>query len=135
MLDFCSLKLKEVFEKNNVVFTYLFGSQVKGKTDFESDVDLAVYLNESCKDFFKTRLVLIEIIQDVLKKKVDIVILNEIKSIFLKFVIIKEGKVIFEKNHEKRVDFELKIMREYYDFLPFIKEYNKAYLERELAKV
>ncbi|MBU0879467.1 hypothetical protein KKA77_00860 [Patescibacteria group bacterium] len=44
-------------------------------------------------------------------------------------------KEVFEKNHEKRVDFGLKIMREYYDFLPFIKEYNKAYLERELALV
>lgn len=50
-------------------------------------------------------------------------------------MIIKEGKIIFEKNHEKRVDFEFKTMREYYDFQPFLKEYNKIYLERELAKI
>lgn len=29
-------------------------------------------------------------------------------------------------------DFELKVMQEYYDFQPFIEQYNKVYLERSL---
>lgn len=118
----------------DILFAYLFGSQVTGKTNFESDIDLAIYLTESCRDPFRTRLVLIENLQDILKRNVEIMVLNEQKSIFFKFTIIKEGKVIFERDHKKRVDFELKTMQEYYDFQPFLKEYTNAYLERELKK-
>lgn len=129
-------KLKMFFDKEeSVVFAYLFGSMARGKTDFESDVDLAVYLEDKKVDnFFKERLFLIEEIQALLKKTTEVVMLNETKSIFFKFVIIKEGRVVFERDHSKRVDFELKIMQEYYDFQPFLEEYNKAYLERSLSK-
>jgi len=123
-------------EDKDILFVYLFGSQVKGKSDFESDVDFAVYLDEKrVNDFFKKRLFLIEKFQEILKKHTEVVILNEIKSIFFKFVIIKEGKVILERDHEKRIDFEFKTMQEFYDFQPFLKEYNRVYLERELDKI
>lgn len=135
MIKFSNFQLREIFEKNKVVFVYLFGSQATKKTDFESDIDLAVYLDESCEDLFKTRLYLIEKLQDIFKKNVEVIILNEQKSIFFKFVIIKQGKVIFEKDHNKRVDFEFKTMQEYYDFQPFLQQYNQAYLERELTKI
>lgn len=127
-------KLKPLFKREkDILFAYLFGSAVQEKTNYESDVDLAVYLDEKkVDDLFKKRLSLIEKIQSILKKPTEVVILNEIKSIFFKFVIIKEGKVIFERDHGKRVDFELKTMQEYYDFQPFIKAYNKAYLEKTL---
>jgi len=129
-------KLKPVLEKEkDLLFGYLFGSAVQGKTNFESDIDLAFYFDEKeVKNLFEKRLFLIGKIQSILKKKVEVIILNEIKSIFFKFVIIKEGRVIFEKDHGERVDFELKIMQAYYDFQPFIEEYNKAYLNRSLEK-
>ena len=69
-----------------------------------------------------------------MKKTTEVVVLNEIKLIFFKFVIIKEGRVVFERDHSQRVDFELKTMQDYYDYEPFLDAYNKAYLERELAK-
>lgn len=125
-------KLQTFFkQEKDILFVYLFGSQVRKKTNYESDVDLAIYLDEKkIKDYFKKRLYLIEAIQSILKKTTEVVILNETRSILLKFVIIKEGKIIFEKDHKVRVDFELKTMQEYYDFQPFLEAYNKAYLER-----
>jgi len=130
-------RLKPILEKEKgLLFGYLFGSATQGKTNFESDIDLAVYLDEKKSgDFFKKRLFLIEEVQSILKKPTEVIILNEIKSIFFKFVIIKEGKVIFERDRAKRIDFELKTMQEYYDFQPFIKEYNKAYLRRSLKEL
>ena len=113
-----------------------FGSAASGKTNLESDIDLAFYLEDKeVKDFFKKRLFLTEKIQSLLKKRVEVIILNEIRSIFFKFVIIKEGKIILERDHTRRIDFELKTMQEYYDFQPFIKEYNEAYLQRSLKEV
>ncbi len=129
-------KLQPLFQKEKgVLFVYLFGSQALGRVDFESDVDLAMYFDKrKINDFFKKRLFLIGEIQAILKRPVEVVVLNETKSTFLKFVIIKEGKVIFERDLSMRVDFELKTMQEYYDFAPFIKEYNKAYLEKSFQK-
>lgn len=129
-------KLRTIFKKDkDIIFVYLFGSAVLNATNYESDIDFAVYLDKKKNiDFFMRRVSLIENIQLVLKRPVEIVVLNETRSIFFKFVIIKEGKVIFERNHSKRVDFELRTMQEYYDFQPFIEAYNKAYLKRALSK-
>jgi len=107
-------------EEKGILFGYLFGSMASGKTNLESDIDLAFYLEEKeVKNFFKKRLFLIEKIQSLLKKRVEVIILNEVRSIFFKFVIIKEGKIILERDHAQRIDFELKTMQEYYDFRPF----------------
>lgn len=135
MLKYNKQKLNQIFKKHKVVFAYLFGSQANGKTNSESDIDIAVYLDENpAQDLFATRLILIETLQGFFKKQTEVVVLNQLKSIFFKFIIIKEGKVIFEKDHSKRVDFELKVMQEYYDFQPFLNAYNQAYLTRELSK-
>ena len=129
-------QLGSLFKREkSIVFAYVFGSVAQGRTNLESDVDLAVYLDkEKAGDLFKKRLSLIEKTQSILNKPTEIAVLNEIKSTFFKFVIIKEGKVIFERDHGKRVDFELRTMQEYYDFQPFLEEYNKAYLQRNLKE-
>lgn len=130
-------KIRPIFEKDkDILFAYVFGSQVIGRTNFESDVDVAVYLDEKrVKDFFEKRLKLMGDLEGIFKKQTEVVILNEIRSIFFKFVIIKEGKVIFERDHLKRVDFELKTMEDYYDYQPFLEKYNQAYIKRELSKL
>lgn len=128
-------RLESSFKQEKyILFAYIFGSVIEGRTGKESDVDLAVYLAPGeADDFFVRRLGLIGKIQAVLKGPVDVVILNEVRSIFLKFVIIKEGRVLFERDHGKRVDFELRTIQAYYDFQPFLEQYNKAYLQRSLA--
>ncbi len=123
-------------EEKEIAFAYLFGSAIGGGFNKESDLDLAVYFNErmTSEEQFRKRLHLMEHLQNRTGKNVEVINLTEISSIFLKFVIIKEGKVISERDHGRRVDFELKIMNEYYDFQPFLREYNRSYIERSLAK-
>lgn len=122
-------------QEKTIIFAYLFGSVILGRAGGESDVDLAVYLDpEEVGDLFAKRLDLIGRMQAVLKSPVDVVILNDVRSVFLRFVIIKEGKVLFERDHGRRVDFELRTMQAYYDFQPFLEEYNEAYLQKSLGK-
>jgi len=119
--------------EESILFAYVFGSVAKKRANYESDIDLAFYLDtDEVNDIFKKRLLLIEKAQSLLNRASEVVILNEINSIFFKFVIIKEGKVIFERAHGRRVDFELATMQEYYDFQPFLEKYNKAYLEKSI---
>lgn len=123
--------LKKFFSDNKnkeVLFCYLFGSQVTKNSVSESDVDLAIYLDESkSKKFSDNRLELTGEISKLLKKQADIVVLNT-AGLFLKYVILKQGKLIFEKNSDKRIDFELKSINEYFDFKPAMEEYNKRLL-------
>lgn len=116
--------LKKIFKKEKeVIFCYLFGSLTYQNFISKSDIDLAVYLDkEKCKDFFEKRLELISKISVVLKKEADVVILNTAAP-FLKFVILKEGKIIFEKEKGERIDFELKSINEYFDFKPILEKY------------
>lgn len=53
------------------------------------------------------------------KNEVDLVVLNDIRDILFKFVIIKEGITIYEDNHLKRMMFELREMNDYYDLSHF----------------
>jgi predicted nucleotidyltransferase len=129
-------ELARTFKKYNVVFAYLFGSQATGKAGRGSDYDFAVMLPEKYNSDkrFKIRLELMGEAGRIVKcENLDLVILNDINSILFKFVIISEGKVIYENDHLKRLKFELKTMNNYYDFSPFLNAYGKAFMERAMA--
>lgn len=65
---------KEVFDKYDVEFAYLFGSYAKGKQKPTSDVDIMVCTDITGLDFFG----LIEELRENLHKKVDLIPLNDI---------------------------------------------------------
>ncbi len=115
-------KLRKVLKnKEYIEFAYLFGSQATGDTNSESDVDVAVYVDEKRKeDFFDIRLELIEDITRATKKEADVTILNTAKP-FLAFVVIQEGKLLVNKNPGKEVDYDLKTFNEYQDYKIFMK--------------
>lgn len=130
-------RLEAVFEKYAVKFAYLFGSRATGHVNRESDYDFAVMLPDDldAKNRFEIRLKLMSEIMKILKTDaVDLNVLNDTHSIFFKFVIIKEGLLIHNADPGARLDFELKTMNDYYDYKPFLKAYNKAYIERRLKE-
>lgn len=99
---------------------YVFGSLAKGRKTSESDIDIAVLIDES-----KLRKINFE----ALKQKyyaaspgfslrpVDIVILNTAPP-FLKHQVIKTGKILFDRNRKFRVRFTARAIMEYLDFKP-----------------
>lgn len=124
-------KLKKFFQnKKEFLFGYLFGSQAYQNTVKESDVDVALFLDEKkCSDFSAEKLKLLPQISRFLKKEADVLILNSAPP-FLKYVVIKEGKLIFERSQGKRIDFELKTLQEYFDFQPVLEMYHQELLAK-----
>ncbi len=118
---------KALGEESDVLFAYLFGSQARKDALPTSDIDVAVYLIDG--DFFNRKLELIEKLSRLMKKEVDITILNE-ASPLLKFVVISEGKVIYSIDDSKRIDFDLQTTNEYIDFKPYMEMYNKSLLKK-----
>ena len=80
---------------DEIDFCYLFGSYAKGYETEESDVDLCVSTNITGLRFVG----LIEKIHDGLKKKVDLLRLNDISSNYeLLNEIMKDGIKIYEQH-------------------------------------
>ena len=118
--------VKQVLGKQGgVEFAYIFGSTVIGNTNKESDVDIGVYLaSKDIITYFDIRLDLIRVLTQALGKEADVVILNRAAP-FLRYVVIREGKLVFERSEESRVNFELKTLQEYYDYKPYLEKYYK----------
>jgi len=117
------LAVFKLYKKIKLV--YLFGSKATGKTGPLSDYDFAVYLDEkNIIERFNIRCELIGKISMALKTNaIDLCILNDLESPELKFNIIKDGRVIFEKE-PFRVLLEPKILNEYFDFKIMLQKYN-----------
>lgn len=120
------VKLAAVFRKEpSVKLAYLFGSQITGKTGPLSDYDFAVYLDgKGKKKMFDIKLELLAALSKVLKTdEIDLVVLNTTAMPELKYGIISEGQLIFEREPFK-VLVEPMILNEYFDFYSMLKKYN-----------
>ena len=126
----------DVFKKNKVNFAYLFGSRVTGQITKTSDYDFAVMLLQglSLEERFNIRLKMMTELEKILKKGIDLVILNDTQSLLLKYSIVTEGKLIYDKDTAQRIDFEILTQSEYFDFKPFLDEYNRLFVERSLKE-
>ncbi len=119
-------ELIAIFEMNPLVkLVYFFGSKAVDKQGPMSDFDFAVYLDENDKNkILDNRLSLMDKLSRLLKTdKIDVVMLNTTQSPELKYNIISQGKLIYEKQ-PFRVMVEPKILNEYFDFHYSISKYN-----------
>jgi len=117
--------LKALFQGySEIKLAYLFGSRAKRSGGSLSDYDFAVYFDDmKNSSMFSAKLDLITQISRILKSdKIDIVILNLTKSPELKYLILKEGILVFEREPFK-VMIEPKILNEYFDFHKMLFKY------------
>lgn len=119
-------KLKAIFKTfPRIKLAYLFGSKATGKESPLSDYDFAFYLDEKNKQkMYDIKFALIDKISRLLKTDgIDVVILNLTESPEMKYQIIKDGKIIFERKPFK-VLIEPRILNEYFDFHDLLLKYN-----------
>lgn len=117
--------LKSIFKNYpEIKLVYFFGSKAKGKEGSLSDYDFAVYLDKKDKKgSYYIKFDLMDKIGRFFKSdRIDIVILNLTEGAELKYNIIKEGKLIYEKEPYK-VIVEPKILNEYFDFRHLLLRY------------
>ncbi len=114
-----------------VDFAYLFGSYALRTADPKSDVDIAVFFSRavSKSERFEYRLKLLGALSRLFKKEVEVAVLNDISSLFFKYAIIKEGIMLYEKSEAARVEFEQRVLSEFFDFQPFLDAYNREYVQ------
>lgn len=118
-------KLLPVFQQYGVTCCYLFGSRTGQDFYPDSDIDLAVIFDTF--SIVKHDLALEIETQDAFAEilsplEVDLLFLQK-APIYLKFDVIKNGKVIYCTDEEFRTDFEDITVRDYLDFKPVLDRY------------
>ncbi len=116
--DILKNKLKNF---DNVLFGYLFGSYVTNKQNSKSDIDVALYLQNTSLDY---QLQLTYELSKLLNKDIDLVVLNDVKNMYLLESIFKNSILI--KDSEYRIDFELIKEHDILDYKAFKKYINAA---------
>ncbi|MEW6506943.1 MAG: nucleotidyltransferase domain-containing protein [Bacteroidota bacterium] len=121
----------KVFESDgNVNFVYVFGSQVKDKIRFGSDLDIAVFFTSEpgimevgtlCSELEKEACI-----------KIDLVKLNSLydSNPELAYNILNEGSLIFKRDNEMVYEYKKNVILRYLDFKPVRDKFHSLFLER-----
>jgi len=102
-------------KQERVKLAYLFGSVAEGKEGKLSDIDLAVFLDESLskKERFDLQLKLMSEMSSILKTdKVDLIVMND-APLSLNYEIIKANHPLLVRDKGKKIDFEHGILSRY----------------------
>ena len=98
-----------------VLFAYLFGGLAAGRVRPLSDLDLAVYLKEGSRSP-RVKMKLLNDLIDVLEtEEIDLVLLNN-APLPLAYRILKNKKILIDRDPLFRHRYESLIIRKYLDF-------------------
>ena len=105
-------KIKKIGGKK-VKFIILYGSFVEEKQTPLSDIDIAVYYDDSRQERFKFRMQLLGSFND----KFDIQIFQDL-PLYIQKEIISSGKILYQKSHSEIFDIFFKTIKNFGDFKP-----------------
>jgi predicted nucleotidyltransferase len=105
---------------SEIIAAYLFGSFITA--DSFADIDLAVLTQLELTKPLTFELELEGEIERIIKFPVDVRVLNGAPLSFC-FSVIRDGRVILDRNPGVRSDFVSRILRQYHDFSRFRRRY------------
>lgn len=115
-----------------LVAAYLFGSVARGQERTDSDVDIGIVLGRprgpTLEDLDRLARIQQEL-ADLLACDVDVVPLDA-ASPDLRHNVLVDQVLLFDGDHDARVEYEIRARNEYADHLPFLLAYRRAVLRR-----
>ncbi|MGZ6202774.1 MAG: type VII toxin-antitoxin system MntA family adenylyltransferase antitoxin [Thermodesulfobacteriota bacterium] len=118
----------------DVLFAYLFGSHVKGYANSKSEWDVAIYFKQNLKQNGRWPEFELEAdLSHAIGAQAQVIILNRPLPPVFGFEIIKHGFVLIDRNLNLRVDFENRILRQYYDWQYYLNGQMEA--ERHRSRI
>ena len=110
--------IKKALRKEGVVLCYLFGSEARGESHKESDIDIAALfdLNVKKSDYLEKEGRLIALFSGIYpEKEINVVNLN-ISPPLLKQTAVLEGKLIYAGSEEDRILFQISTLHQYEEY-------------------
>ena len=115
---------------SDILAVYLFGSTVSGRSHRDSDIDLAIVPRNSSVKAKK-----LDILTDLSRIgycDVDLLFLDT-DDIVLKFEAIRENRLLYQVKDFDRGGMYSRVVREYLDFLPYLKVQRRGYKRRIMS--
>lgn len=102
---------------SGVRLALLFGSRARGQARSDSDIDVAVLLDDEAARADRgatVRRIVAELGRTVSSSHLDLVVLNDAPAL-LRQRVLRDGIVLFQRTPEDRVRFAVKAIRDYQD--------------------
>lgn len=118
-------------QQPDILLAYLFGSHARQQAGPQSDVDIALLLDEqerSALDLLERRLDLAAKLDKILLVAVDVVLLNR-ASLLLQGQVLGEGQLRYAVDQPTRVGYEAYTRALYFDFQPRLRQHWEALTE------
>jgi len=125
--DSISEAIRQVVQTGHrdVVSVYLFGSSARGTRRSDSDVDVGVLVEgQPPRTFAGLRLDLEGELERALGHEVQLVVLNNAPP-DLVHRILRDGRLLLDRDPSMRIRFETSARREYFDVLPYVRRYRR----------
>jgi predicted nucleotidyltransferase len=114
----------------SIVSAYLYGSAARGEAHAGSDLDIAVLFEETPPATLNgLRLDIAGEIERIIGKPVDLVVLNR-ASPDLVHRVLRDGVLLHESDARARAEFETRKRAEYFDVLPYLRQYRRSVAKR-----
>ena len=115
---------------SRIACAYLYGSTARGESRAGSDVDVAVLFREIPPATLEgLGLEIAAEIERALGKRADIVVLNRAAP-DLVHRVLRDGVLVHESDRRMRVAFETRKRAEYFDVLPYLRQYRRSLASR-----
>lgn len=108
-----------------IAAAYLFGSVARGTAGPDSDVDLAVLYAADPPGTLEARPFRLEAeLERALGRPVQVVLLNDAPA-DLVHRVLRDGRLVLERDRSARIRFEVRARAEYFDLLPILRRYRR----------
>ncbi len=110
-------------EREGIAAAYLFGSVARGTARPGSDVDVGIlYSQDPPRTLAGMGFDLEGEMEKLLRLPVQVVVLNR-APVDLVFRVLRDGKLLVERDRSARVRFEVRSRNEYWDLEPLLRSY------------
>jgi hypothetical protein len=113
-----------------VALAYLHGSTVSGLTHPWSDVDIALILGEALAPAKQLKVMLslqVDLADCCDIDNADVRIIDD-APLILRGKVVTEGILLYARDEQTRVDFEVNTRLRYFDYLPVYREMQETFL-------
>ncbi len=120
-------ELRSFFASNpgDAVAVYLYGSVARGTARKGSDVDVGVLLeNDPPRTLRGMKLDLEADLESLLEVPVQLVVLNRAPPDLI-HRILRDGKLVLDRDRSMRIRFEVKARNEFFDLQPVLRRYRR----------